>query len=145
MGLVVAGAAALALVIAVALAMAYPNLPDVSELADYRPKLPLRVYSSEGALIGEFGEERRNLTRIEDIPEVMKNAVLAIEDTRFFEHGGVDYKGMVRAALANLGRVKSQGASPSPCRWHAMCTCPLKKHLHAKFTKSCLHSSWNTC
>ena len=111
MGLVVAGAAALALVIAVALAMAYPNLPDVSELADYRPKLPLRVYSSEGALIGEFGEERRNLTRIEDIPEVMKNAVLAIEDTRFFEHGGVDYKGMVRAALANLGRVKSQGAS----------------------------------
>ena len=112
MGLVVAGAAALALVIAVALAMAYPNLPDVSELADYRPKLPLRVYSSEGALIGEFGEERRNLTRIEDIPEVMKNAVLAIEDTRFFEHGGVDYKGMVRAALANLGRVKSQGASP---------------------------------
>ena len=110
-GLVAAGAAALALVIAVALAMAYPNLPDVSELADYRPKLPLRVYSAEGALIGEFGEERRNLTPIQDIPEVMKNAVLAVEDTRFFEHGGVDYKGMVRAALANLGRVKSQGAS----------------------------------
>ncbi len=111
LGLAVAGAAALALVIAVALAMAYPNLPDVSELADYRPKLPLRIYSSEGAMIGEFGEERRNLTPIEDIPEVMKNAVLAVEDTRFFEHGGVDYKGMVRAALANLGRVKSQGAS----------------------------------
>ena len=110
-GLVAAGAAALALVIAVALAMAYPNLPDVSELADYRPKLPLRIYSAEGALIGEFGEERRNLTPIQDIPEVMKNAVLAVEDTRFFEHGGVDYKGMVRAALANLGRVKSQGAS----------------------------------
>ena len=111
LGLVFAGGAALALVIAVALAMAYPNLPDVSELADYRPKLPLRVYSSEGAMIGEFGEERRNLTPIQDIPEVMKNAVLAVEDTRFFEHGGVDYKGMVRAALANLGRVKSQGAS----------------------------------
>ena len=110
-GLLAAGAVALALVIAVALAMAYPNLPDVSDLADYRPKLPLRVYSAEGALMGEFGEERRNLTPIEDIPEVMKNAVLAIEDTRFFQHGGVDYKGMVRAALANLGRVKSQGAS----------------------------------
>lgn len=110
-GLAVAGALALALVIAVALAMAYPNLPDVSDLADYRPKLPLRIYSAEGALIGEFGEERRNLTPIQDIPDVMKNAVLAIEDTRFFEHGGVDYKGMVRAAMANLGRVKSQGAS----------------------------------
>jgi len=110
-GLVAAGAVALALIIAVALAMAYPNLPDVSELADYRPKLPLRVYSAEGALIGEFGEERRNLTPINDIPKVMKDAVLAIEDTRFFQHGGVDYKGMVRAALANLGRVKSQGAS----------------------------------
>lgn len=110
-GLAIAGALALALVIAIALAMAYPNLPDVSELADYRPKLPLRIYSAEGALIGEFGEERRNLTPIQDIPDVMKNAVLAIEDTRFFQHGGVDYKGMVRAGLANLGRVKSQGAS----------------------------------
>ena len=111
LGLAVAGAVALALVIAFALAMAYPNLPDVSELADYRPKLPLRIYSAEGALIGEFGEERRNLTPIAEIPDVMKNAVLAIEDTRFFQHGGVDYKGMVRAGLANLGRVKSQGAS----------------------------------
>ena len=111
LGLVIAGAVALAMVIAIALAMAYPNLPDVSELADYRPKLPLRIYSAEGALIGEFGEERRNLTPIQDIPDVMKNAVLAIEDTRFFQHGGVDYKGMVRAGLANLGRVKSQGAS----------------------------------
>ena len=99
------------LAIGVALAMAYPNLPDVSDLADYRPKLPLRVYSSEGALLGEFGDERRNLTPISDIPTVVKDAVLAIEDTRFFQHGGVDYKGMLRAVLANLGRVKSQGAS----------------------------------
>jgi penicillin-binding protein 1A len=91
--------------------MAYPNLPDVSDLADYRPKLPMRVYSAEGALLGEFGEERRNLTPIDDIPQVMKDAVLAIEDSRFFEHGGVDYKGLLRAALANLGKAKSQGAS----------------------------------
>lgn len=110
-GLALAGALALVLTIAVALAMAYPNLPDVSDLADYRPKLPLRVYSTEGALLGEFGEERRNLTPIAEIPKVMKDAVLAIEDTRFFQHGGVDYKGMLRAGLANLGRVKSQGAS----------------------------------
>ena len=54
-----------------ALAIAYPNLPDVSELSNYRPKLPLRVYTAEGQLIGEFGEERRNLTPIGDIPTVM--------------------------------------------------------------------------
>ena len=99
------------LTVGVALSMAYPNLPDVSDLADYRPKLPLRIYSSEGALLGEFGEERRNLTPIGEIPTVVKDAVLAIEDARFFQHGGVDYKGMMRAVLANLGRVKSQGAS----------------------------------
>lgn len=110
-GIAVAGVVAGAIVVAIGLAMAYPNLPDISQLADYRPKLPLRVYSQEGALLGEFGEERRNLTPINEIPDVMKNAVLAIEDSRFFEHGGVDYKGMVRAALANLGKVKSQGAS----------------------------------
>ncbi len=98
-------------VLAVALAVAYPNLPDISELANYRPKLPLRVFSSEGVLIGEFGEERRTLTPIATIPKVMKDAVLAAEDARFYTHGGVDYKGMVRAGLANLNRVKSQGAS----------------------------------
>ena len=110
-GLMTAAAVGLALTIAVALSVAYPNLPDISDLADYRPKLPLRVYSSEGALLGEFGEERRNLTPIGEIPQVMKDAVLAIEDARFFQHGGVDYKGVLRAGLANLGRVKSQGAS----------------------------------
>ncbi len=110
-GLALAGAIAIVTVAGVALAVAYPNLPDISDLVDYRPKLPLRVYSADGLLIGEFGEERRSLTPIKDIPAVMKNAVLAIEDARFFSHSGVDYRGMVRAALANLGRVKSQGAS----------------------------------
>ncbi|MDP2368430.1 penicillin-binding protein 1A [Rhodoferax sp.] len=97
--------------VALAMAVAFPNLPDISDLSDYRPKLPLRVFSSEGALIGEFGEERRHLTPIKQIPKVMIDAVLAIEDARFFQHGGVDYKGVLRAALANLGRIKSQGAS----------------------------------
>jgi penicillin-binding protein 1A len=110
-GIVLAGVASVAIIIGVALAVAYPNLPDISDLSDYRPKLPLRVYSSEGVLIGEFGEERRNLTPIAEIPKVMKDAVLAIEDARFYSHGGVDYRGLIRAALANLGRVKSQGAS----------------------------------
>jgi penicillin-binding protein 1A len=62
-------------------------------------------------LIGEFGEERRRLTPIKEIPKIMTQAVLAIEDARFYEHGGVDYKGVLRAALANVGNFKSQGAS----------------------------------
>ncbi|SEA94110.1 penicillin-binding protein 1A [Variovorax sp. YR216] len=111
LGIAAAGAVAVVCIIAVALAVAYPNLPDISELADYRPKLPLRVFSSEGILIGEFGEERRNLTPISTVPKIMKDAVLAAEDARFYDHGGVDYKGMLRAGLANLNRVKSQGAS----------------------------------
>ncbi|MEI8169621.1 MAG: penicillin-binding protein 1A [Rhodoferax sp.] len=110
-GLALAGVISVLIVIALALAVAFPNLPDITDLSDYRPKLPLRVFSSEGTLIGEFGEERRHLTPIKEIPKIMTNAVLAIEDSRFYEHGGVDYKGVLRAALANLGRVKSQGAS----------------------------------
>ena len=110
-GVALAGILALLIVIAIAMAVAFPNLPDISDLSDYRPKLPLRVFSAEGALIGEFGEERRHLIPIKEIPKVMTNAVLAIEDARFYEHGGVDYKGVLRAALANLGRLKSQGAS----------------------------------
>ncbi|MGQ0708537.1 MAG: penicillin-binding protein 1A [Rhodoferax sp.] len=100
-----------ALAVAIALASAYPNLPDISDVADYRPKLPLRVFSVEGDLLGEFGEERRNLTPIAEIPQVMIDAVLAIEDARFYQHGGVDYIGVIRAGLANVGRAKSQGAS----------------------------------
>ena len=110
-GLATAGLVALLLVIGMALAVAYPNLPDVSDLSDYRPKLPMRIFSADGVIIGEFGEERRSLTPIKDIPQVMKNAVLAIEDARFFSHGGVDYLGVVRAGLANVGRSKAQGAS----------------------------------
>ncbi|WP_310646956.1 penicillin-binding protein 1A [Limnohabitans sp.] len=110
-GLATAGLVALALLVGVALAMAYPQLPDISDLADYRPKQSMRVYSVEGTQIGEFGEERRNLTPFKDIPKVMKDAVLAIEDARFYQHGGVDYIGLLRASLANLGRAKSQGAS----------------------------------
>ncbi|CAN1510501.1 MrcA Membrane carboxypeptidase/penicillin-binding protein [Burkholderiaceae bacterium] len=111
LGLATAGLMTLALLVGVALAMAYPQLPDISDLADYRPKQSMRVYSVEGTQIGEFGEERRNLTPFKDIPKVMKDAVLAIEDARFYQHGGVDYIGLVRASLANLGRAKSQGAS----------------------------------
>ena len=111
MGLGAAGLTSLLILVAITMALAYPNLPDISDLEDYHPKLPLRVFSAEGDLIGEFGEEHRTLTPIAEIPDVMKNAILAIEDARFFQHSGIDYIGMVRAALANVGRSKSQGAS----------------------------------
>jgi penicillin-binding protein 1A len=107
-GLCVVGA----LILAFMLAMAYPNLPALDSLTDYRPKIPLRVFSADNVLLGEFGEERRNLMRIKDIPEIMKKAVLAIEDDRFYEHGGVDYVGIVRAAVHNAtGGGARQGAS----------------------------------
>jgi penicillin-binding protein 1A len=111
LGVAAAAALALALLAGVALAMAYPNLPDIGSLTDYRPKLPLRVYSADGVLLGEFGEERRSFVPIDQIPQVMREAVLAAEDARFYQHGGLDFKGMARAALENLREARSQGAS----------------------------------
>jgi penicillin-binding protein 1A len=110
-GGVMAGTLMLLLLIAVALAVAYPNLPEISGLTDYRPKLPLRVVSADGVLLGEFGEERRVFTPIARIPRVMQEAVLAIEDARFYRHSGVDYLGVIRAGLAQFNKAKSQGAS----------------------------------
>ncbi len=100
-----------ALVLAVLLVSAYPKLPEVSGLTDYRPRQPLRVWSSDGLLLAEFGEERRKYLHIEEIPLVMQNAILAIEDSRFYQHSGVDYVGVLRAGLANLVESRSQGAS----------------------------------
>ncbi|RZI42631.1 penicillin-binding protein 1A [Herbaspirillum sp. HC18] len=88
-----------------------PNLPALDALTDYQPKIPLRVYTADQVLIGEFGEERRDFVPIAEMPAVMKNAVLAIEDADFYEHGGVNYKGILRALVMNLGRSRSQGAS----------------------------------
>jgi penicillin-binding protein 1A len=92
--------------------LAYPRLPSVDVLTDYRPKIPLRVYTADGHLIGEFGEERRHFVRIRDIPETMKQAILAAEDERFYQHPGIDTMGILRAAHANfVGGGKRQGAS----------------------------------
>jgi penicillin-binding protein 1A len=99
------------LVLAFALTMAYPNLPEIDAITSYRPKMPLRVYSADNMLIAEFGEERRNVVHFAEIPDVMKKAVLAIEDDRFYEHGGVDYIGITRAALNNVTSGNKQGAS----------------------------------
>jgi len=112
LGLAFATLVSVLMIIGIALAVAYPNLPEISGLTDYRPKLPMRIFSSDGVLIGEFGEERRNYVPIAQIPKVMQDAVLAIEDARFYQHSGVDYKGVIRAGLADLGEThSSQGAS----------------------------------
>jgi penicillin-binding protein 1A len=107
------GAALLAvlMLVAIALAVAYPNLPDIRGITDYQPKLPLRIYSADGVLLGEFGEERRSFTPIAETPKVMRDAVLAAEDARFYEHSGIDYKGVLRAGIANFSGLGSQGAS----------------------------------
>ncbi len=111
LGLALSGALAVVLIAGIGLAVAYPNLPEVSGLTDYQPKMPLRVYSADQVLIGEFGEEKRNFLPIRQIPKVMRDAVLAIEDARFYKHGGVDYVGVLRAGMANFGESRSQGAS----------------------------------
>ncbi len=109
--LAAAGALLGVLALGYALLIVVPNLPSLDALTDYRPKIPLRVYTADQVLIGEFGEERRDFVPIKEMPAVMKNALLAIEDDRFYEHGGVDYAGVLRAGLANLRSSRSQGAS----------------------------------
>ncbi|MGH8728776.1 MAG: penicillin-binding protein 1A, partial [Burkholderiales bacterium] len=90
----------------------YPTLPSLEVLTEYRPKIPLRIYSSDEQLIGEFGEERRALVKIEAVPERMRQAIVAAEDERFYQHGGVDYLGVLRAAYSNFMQGGSvQGAS----------------------------------
>ncbi|HET7062206.1 MAG TPA: penicillin-binding protein 1A [Nitrosospira sp.] len=103
LGILLAGFAALVTI---------PTLPSLEVLTDYRPKIPLRVYSAEGLLIGEFGEERRELVKIAAAPQSLKQAIVAAEDDRFYQHGGVDYVGILRAAYSNFtsGGMR-QGAS----------------------------------
>ncbi|MES2099598.1 MAG: penicillin-binding protein 1A [Pseudomonadota bacterium] len=110
-GLVATGAVTVVVLVGIALAVAYPNLPEIGGLMDYRPKLPMRVFSSDGVLLGEYGEERRNFVPLGQIPKVMQHAVLASEDARFYEHSGVDIRGVLRAGLAQFNRSRSQGAS----------------------------------
>ena len=101
-----------ALIVGYALIVMAPQLPSLDALTDYRPKVPLRVYTADHVLIGEFGEERRSLVRFADIPDSMKKAVLAIEDYRFYEHGGVDFLGILRAGMTDIVHGgASQGAS----------------------------------
>jgi penicillin-binding protein 1A len=89
-----------------------PTLPSTDVLKDVRMQVPLRVHARNGELIGEYGEMKRTPLAYKDIPELMIKAVLAAEDDRFFEHPGVDYQGLLRAAvhLLRTGE-KGQGGS----------------------------------
>ena len=89
----------------------YPRLPDLTTITDYQPKIPLRVYSEEGDLLGEFGVERRSVVKIKQVPDLVKSAILAAEDERFYSHGGVDYISMSRAAIATLSGNKQGGGT----------------------------------
>ncbi|HUQ24479.1 MAG TPA: transglycosylase domain-containing protein, partial [Burkholderiales bacterium] len=97
---------------ALVVALAYPNLPTLDALTEYQPKIPLRIYTADGVLIGEFGEERRAVVSIAEVPADLKNAIIAIEDERFYQHPGIDYVGVLRAAYTNLvSGGRRQGAS----------------------------------
>jgi penicillin-binding protein 1A len=98
------------LLVAFVFALLYPTLPTLEALTDYQPKIPLRIVSAEGELLGEFGEERRALVKIRDVPEIMRQAILAAEDERFYQHGGVDYLSVLRAAFSNVASGSQQGA-----------------------------------
>src|SRR5918996_1678869 len=100
------------LVLALVIALAYPNLPSLQALTEYQPKIPLRIYTADGVQIGEFGEERRAVVAIAEVPAALKKAIIAAEDERFYEHAGIDYVGVMRAAYANLiAGGRRQGAS----------------------------------
>ena len=116
-----------------------PTLPSLEALTDYRPKIPLRVYSADGLLIGEFGEERREVIKISAVPQQLKQAILAAEDDRFYQHGGVDYTGILRAAYSNFtsGGMR-QGASTITMQVARNFFLTKEKTLSRKFSEALL-------
>ena len=116
LGLVLASVMLVTLLAGYALACSFlylePSLPTTQAMRSVEMQVPLRVYSRTGGLIAQIGEQRRIPVTYEQIPEVVKHAFLAAEDDRFFEHHGIDYIGVVRAALIDLvSGNKTQGAS----------------------------------
>ena len=105
-GIGLLGAIALAgLIVAIYAAWLFHDLPDASDLADYRPPTATRVYAGDGTLIGEFSDERRIYVPYEQIPTPVVQAFLAAEDRNFFQHGGIDVSGLGRAMFKNLFNV----------------------------------------
>lgn len=89
-----------------------PQLPSIAGLRDVRLQVPLRIYSSDGALMGEFGNKRRSPKPLEEIPLLMRQAFLSAEDDRFYQHPGVDYQGILRAVV-NLIKTGERGQGGS--------------------------------
>jgi penicillin-binding protein 1A len=100
-----------ALFIATLFVVAQNDLPSIHLATSYKPKMPMRIYTADNYLIGEFGEERRDFLAIEKTPKAMKDAIVAIEDERFYNHNGVDLYGIARAFVSNLKGAHGQGAS----------------------------------
>ncbi|MBS0290223.1 MAG: penicillin-binding protein 1A [Proteobacteria bacterium] len=99
---------------AVTVIILYTNaqLPTVNILEEIQLQVPLKIYTADGKLIGEYGEKRRTPIAIKDVPETLKNAILATEDRRFYDHNGVDLRGLARATVHLLASgTKAQGAS----------------------------------
>lgn len=107
LGLGIGAIAALALAIALVL----PQLPPLDRVIDYQPRQPLQILTSDGVEIAQFGAERRHYRPIEDIPKLMQDAVLAVEDARFRTHAGIDWIGVTRAVGAALTGGRIHGAS----------------------------------
>jgi len=128
-----------ALLVVFAALVTLPSLPSLETLTDYRPKIPLRIYSTDGLLIGEFGEERRDFIKIEDVPKSLKYAILAAEDDRFYQHYGVDYIGVLRAIYSNFkfGGVQ-QGASTITMQVARNFFLTKEKTLNRKFSETLL-------
>src|SRR2546425_9808288 len=78
------------------------DLPQVSSLDDYHPSLITEVYSDDGRVIGSFALERRIVVTWDQIPQVVKDAIISVEDQNFYEHWGIDFYGIARAGLKNL-------------------------------------------
>ena len=107
-----------------------PQLPSIEALRDVRLQEPLRVYTHDHRLLAEFGEKRRSPVKIDEVPPLLVKAFLAAEDDHFFEHGGVDLPGLVRAAV-ELAAKSARAAVPSPCRSRAIFSCPVKRPICA--------------
>jgi penicillin-binding protein 1A len=114
-------------------------VPALDAVTDYRPKIPLRIYTADNVLIGEFGEEHRDFVPIKKIPDLMKKSLLAIEDARFYEHGAIDFQRARRRRARTCAAASAPAAArPSRCRWRVTSSCRAKSSSAANSTKIAL-------
>jgi penicillin-binding protein 1A len=108
-----------AITLGIGLMVLIPDLPSIESIQDIHLKVPLRVYTADGKMIAEFGDERRIPVSIDEVPETLVKAILAVEDDAFYSHPGVDFVGVLRAMITNIrSGQRGQVRAPSPCRWH---------------------------